>query len=141
MGLGIVVVSGEGARGVLVETVEVGRPAHHASSSGSASAVLSGRGQDDVAVDKLLRVAQMSTGVRMELTTDHTSFRMLDDLVRVARYAVSCTSSYSVSNSSRKPLFSLAGSDAMRAESARRVAWSFFAEPVDMIDLLGSGRL
>ena len=54
---------------------------------------------------------------------------MLDDLVRVARYAVSWTSSYSVSNSSRKPLFSLAGSEAMRAESARRVAWSFFAEP------------
>ena len=53
---------------------------------------------------------------------------------------MSWTSSYSVSNSSRKPLFSLAGSDAMRAESARRVAWSFFAEPTDMIDFYDQGE-
>ena len=58
--MGIVVVSEERFKGgrVLVETVEVGRPAHHASSPGAASAVLSGGGQDDVAVNKLSKGSQ-----------------------------------------------------------------------------------
>ena len=52
-----------------METVEVGRPAHHATSSGAASAVLSGGGQDDVAVDKLSKIAQMSSEMGIGLTT------------------------------------------------------------------------
>lgn len=76
-----------------------------------------------------------------------TSFKRLADLVSVARYAVSCTSSYSwgqlgpflssryileltVSNSSLNSVLSLAGREAISAERARRVAWSFVAAPI-----------
>ena len=82
----------------------------------------------------------------MEPKQCHTSFKMLADFVSVDRNAVNCTSSYSygmvwawkwrlnkdqptVSNSSRKALFSLAGKDAIKAERERSIAWSFFAWP------------
>ena len=52
-----------------METVEVGRPAHHASSPGAASAVLSGGGQDNVTVDKLSKITHISTEMGRMLTT------------------------------------------------------------------------
>jgi hypothetical protein len=48
---------------------------------------------------------------------------------------VSCTSSYSVSNSSRNALFSVAGKEAIKADRDRSVAWSFGACAVMVISM------
>lgn len=120
-------------------------PKHTAPPAPSWSPIFSAGGKDDMLIHELCML--QSKRERLMDPRTRTSFNMFADFVKVDKNAVSWTSSYSydvsyqyrcrigpikfhtVSNSSLKLLFSLAGSDAIRADRARKVAWSFFAWP------------